>query len=126
MPWRPFVICSGLPPAWSRSQISSSPLRSETKAIRFPSGDQRACLSCAPEVAVRLRVGPFSVGRVKTSPRATKRARSPFGLSSKPSTCFSALTRDGRRATPSSGTKIERPRSALAFTSKTRSSPFSS
>ncbi len=94
--------------------------------MRFPSGDQRACLSCAPEVAVRLRVGPFSIGRVKTSPRATKSARSPLGLSSKSSICFSALTRAGRMATPSFGTKIERPWSAFDFTSRTRSSPFSS
>ena len=106
MPCRPFVSGSGFPPAWSTSQISSSPDASETNAIRLPSGDQRACLSWTPEVAVRLRVGPFSMGRVKTSPRATKSARSPFGLSSKPSTFLSTLTREGRAATPSLGTKI--------------------
>ena len=70
--------------------------------------------------------GPFSIGTVKTSPRATKSARSPFGLSSKPSTFFSALTREGRIATPSFGTKIEIAWSAFARTSKTRSSPSSS
>ncbi len=92
--------------------------------MRLPSGDHRACLSCTPDVAVRLRVGPFSIGSVKTSPRATKSARSPFGLSSKPSICFSALTREGRIATPSFGTKIGAARSDFARTSKTRSSPF--
>ncbi len=50
-------------------------------ATRAPSGDQRAHLSCAFELWVRLRVGPFSTGAVKTSPRATNNARSPLGLS---------------------------------------------
>ena len=37
-----------------------------------PSGDQLGHLSCAPEECVRLRVGPFSIGAVKMSPRAAK------------------------------------------------------
>ena len=53
---------------------------SEMKAICLPSGDQRAHLSWAfEELWVRLRVGPFLIGAVKTSPRATKSARSPLG-----------------------------------------------
>ncbi len=72
--------------------------------MRRPSGDQRAHLSWASELRVRLRVGPFSIGAVKTSPRATNRARSPLGLSSKSSTSPAADTREGRRASPSSGT----------------------
>ncbi len=49
------------------------------KAILRPSGDQRPRLSWAPEVRVRLRVGPFSTGTLKTSPRAVNTARSPLG-----------------------------------------------
>ena len=74
--------------------------------MREPSGDQRAHLSWASELRVRLRVGPFSIGAVKTSPRATNRARSPLGLSSKSSICPAADTRAGRAATPSSGTTM--------------------
>ncbi len=37
-----------------------------------PSGDQVASRSKTPELWVRLRVGPFSWGAVKRSPRATK------------------------------------------------------
>ena len=72
--------------------------------MRRPSGDQRAHLSCAEELRVRLRTGPFSIGTVKTSPRATNSARSPFGLSSASSICPAAETRAGRIARPSSGT----------------------
>ena len=72
--------------------------------MRRPSGDQRAHLSCADELRVRLRVGPFSIGAVKTSPRATKSARSPPGLSAASSIRSAADTRDGRMARPSSGT----------------------
>ena len=74
--------------------------------MRRPSGDQRAHLSCADELRVRLRVGPFSIGAVKTSPRATNNARSPPGLSSASSIRPDAATRDGRVARPSSGTVI--------------------
>ena len=63
---------------------------SETKAILAPSGDQRAHLSCAFEELVRLRVGPCSIGAVKTSPRATNSARSPLGDSSKSSMFLAA------------------------------------
>ncbi len=73
----------------------------------MPSGDQRAHLSCAPELRVRLRVGPFSIGAVKTSPRATNSARSPLGLSSKSSMLPAAEIRAGRFERPSSGTVIE-------------------
>ena len=58
--------------------------------MRLPSGDQRAQRSWAFELFVRLRVGPFSIGTVNTSPRATKSARSPLGLREKFSTFFSA------------------------------------
>ena len=75
--------------------------------MRRPSGDQRAHLSWADELRVRLRVGPFSMGAVKTSPRATKSARSPFGLSSASSIRSAAETRAGRIAKPSSGTVME-------------------
>src|SRR6185369_7830811 len=80
---------------------------SDTKAICEPSGDQFANLSCAPEECVRFRVGPFSIGVLKTSPRATNSARSPFGLKPTDSIRFAADTRLGRRALPSSGTLIE-------------------
>ncbi len=94
--------------------------------MREPSGDQRAHLSCALEVAVRGRVGPFSIGTVKTSPRATKSARSPLGDSSKSSIWPAADTRDGRFQSPSSGTVIEIALLRPVFTSSTCSSPFSS
>ena len=74
------VSCSAFAePSCGTSQSCSSPERSETKRTVFPSGDQAACLSWAFEECVRFRVGPFSIGAVKTSPRATKRTRSPFG-----------------------------------------------
>ncbi len=95
-------------------------------AIFFPSGDQRACLSWAPELLVRLRTGPFSTGTVNTSPRATKRARSPLGDRAKPSMLRSALMREGREAPPSVGTEMEIPRSLPSCTLNTRSSPFCS
>jgi hypothetical protein len=44
------------------------------KAICDPSGDQLGHLSCAPDECVRLRVGPFSIGAVKMSPRAENKA----------------------------------------------------
>src|SRR3954447_8272572 len=72
-----------------------------------PSGDQRGHFSCAPDVLVRLRTGPFSTGAEKTSPRAPNTTRSPFGLIDADSTRFAALTRAGRRARPSSGTAID-------------------
>src|SRR5258708_30389467 len=73
------------------------------KAIWEPSGDQFGHLSCAPDEWVRLRVGPFSIGAVKISPRAEKSARSPFGLRSYDSMLFAAEMRLGRRAKPSYG-----------------------
>jgi hypothetical protein len=72
--------------------------------IREPSGDQRACLSWDDDDAVRFRVGPCSMGAVKTSPRATNSARSPFGLSAKLETWPPTAMRAGRAATPSFGT----------------------
>src|SRR4029434_4986912 len=80
---------------------------SEIKAIRLPSGDQLGHLSWAPEECVRLRVGPFSIGAVKMSPRAENKARSPFGLNSYDSMLLAAGIRLGLRAKPSSGTVIE-------------------
>src|SRR5258708_39823978 len=77
------------------------------KAIWEPSGDQFGHLSCAPDEWVRLRVGPFSIGAVKISPRAEISARSPFGLRSYDSMLFATEMRLGRRARPSSGTVIE-------------------
>src|SRR5437762_4582770 len=77
------------------------------KAICEPSGDQAGHLSCAPDECVRLRVGPFSIGAVKISPRAEKSARSPFGLRSYDSILLATEIRLGRRARPSSGTVIE-------------------
>src|SRR4051794_15174232 len=77
------------------------------KATCDPSGDQDGHLSCAPEECVRLRVGPFSIGAVKMSPRAENKARSPFGLSSYDSILLAAGIRLGLRARPSSGTVIE-------------------
>src|SRR5215469_1333890 len=71
------------------------------KAIFAPSGDQRPHLSCAFEEFVRLRVGPFSMGTLNTSPRAMMTARSPFGLSAASSICLAAETRDGRIASAS-------------------------
>src|SRR5713101_1225170 len=97
---------------------------SEMKAICEPSGDQDGHLSCAPDECVRLRVGPFSIGAVKMSPRAENNARSPFGLKSYDSILFAAEMRLGRRASPSSGTVID---IGVAFplrASRTWSSPF--
>ena len=96
------------------------------KATCLPSGDQRACRSWAPELLVRLRTGPFSTGTVNTSPRATKRARSPLGDRAKPSMLRSTLMREGREAPPSVGTVMARPVSPPSFTLKMRSSPLSS
>src|ERR1700730_19424217 len=69
-----------------------------------PSGDHCADLSWAFEELVRLRVGPFSIGAVKTSPRATNSARSPLGLKLKDSMLAAAETREGRMASGSVGT----------------------
>ncbi len=71
--------------------------------MRVPSGDHDGHLSCAPEECVRLRVGPFSIGAVKMSPRALKSARSPFGLKFTDSILFAAEIRLGRLAKPSLG-----------------------
>src|SRR5919106_1688254 len=94
------------------------------KAICDPSGDQLGHLSCAPDECVRLRVGPFSIGTVKMSPRADIKARSPFGLSSYDSMLLAAETRLGRRAKPSSGTVIEIGVGFPLRVSRTCSSPF--
>src|ERR1041385_4324586 len=80
---------------------------SEMKATCDPAGDQLGHLSCAPDERVRFRVGPFSIGAVKMSPRAENNARSPFGLRSYDSMLLAAGMRLGRRARPSSGTLIE-------------------
>src|SRR6185503_5957956 len=86
---------------------SSSPLLSEMNAICEPSGDQLGNLSCAPDDSVKFRVGPFSIGAVKMSPRAANNARSPFGLNPTFSIKFDADTRLGLLQLPSSGTLIE-------------------
>src|SRR6476659_11385933 len=86
---------------------SSSPVRSEMKAMREPSGDQAGHLSCAPDECVRFRVGPFSIGAVKTSPRAANSARSPLGLSPTDSMKPETGMWLGRRESPSSGTLME-------------------
>src|SRR5205085_6475023 len=96
---------------------------SEMKATCDPSGDQFGHLSCAPDECVRLRVGPFSIGAVKMSPRAENNARSPFGLRSYDSMLVAAEIRLGRRARPSSGTVIEMGDVFPLFTSRTCSSP---
>lgn len=75
---------------------------------------------------VRLRVGPFSMGAVKISPRALKRARSPFGLSPTDSILFAAEMRLGRLAKPSLGTLIEMGVLRWLLRSSTCSSPLSS
>src|SRR5262245_66496671 len=97
---------------------------SEIKAICEPSGDHEGHLSCAPEECVRLRVGPFSMGAVKMSPRAENNARSPFGLNSYDSMLLAAEMRLGRRANPSSGTEIEIGVAFPLLLSSTCSSPF--
>src|ERR1043166_4891618 len=74
------TCCAGFEPSCAIRYSSSSPVLSEMNAICEPSGDQLAHLSCAPDELVRLRVGPFSIGTVKISPRAENSARSPFGL----------------------------------------------
>src|SRR5215204_3033539 len=76
-------------------------------AICEPSGDQLADLSCAPDDSVKFRVGPFSMGVVKISPRAANSARSPFGLNATDSIKFEADTRLGLLQLPSAGTLIE-------------------
>src|SRR6266446_6181451 len=93
------------------------------KRILEPSGDHWADLSWAFEELVRLRVGPFSIGAVKTSPRATNRARSPLGLRLKFSICSAAETCAGLIATPSLGTSMEMWRDWLVEVSRTFSSP---
>ena len=93
-------------------------------AICEPSGDQAGHLSCAPDECVRLRVGPFSIGAVKISPRAENSARSPFGLRSYDSMLFATEMRLGRRARPSSGTVIEIGVAFPLFASSTCNSPF--
>src|SRR5438034_6180610 len=104
----PLVICcGGFDPSCGTKYNSSSPLKSEINAICDPSGDQEGHLSCAPEECVRFRVGPFSIGAVKISPRAENNARSPFGLRSYDSMLPAAEMRLGRRARPSSGTVME-------------------
>src|SRR5688572_13805422 len=105
---------------------SSSPLLSEMNAICEPSGDQVGHLSCAPDESVRFRVGPFSIGALKMSPRAAKRARSPFGLNPYDSIRLPAATRLGRRELPSSGTLIEIGVLCRLLASITTSSPFNS
>ena len=63
---------------------------------------------------MRFRVAPSRSGAVKTSPRAAKTARSPFGLKLEVlDLLLRAETRDGRVATPSSGTKIDEARVGL-------------
>src|SRR5215470_12742278 len=120
----PLVICSGgLDPSCGTRYNSSSPLRSEMKAMRAPSGDHIGHLSCALEECVRFRVGPFSIGAVKMSPRAEKSARSPFGLRSYDSMLLAAEMRLGRRARPSSGTVIEIAVDLPLLVSRTCSSP---
>src|SRR4030095_12070141 len=94
------------------------------KAICDPSGDQLGHLSCAFEECVRFRVGPFSIGAVKMSPRAANKARSPFGLSPHDSIKFAAETRLGRLQLPSSGTLIEIGVLFLLRASITTNSPF--
>src|SRR5712692_5337417 len=93
------------------------------KATWEPSGDQLGHLSCAPEDCVRLRVGPFSIGTEKISPRAEKTARSPFGLSSYDSMLLAAEMRLGLRQSPSSGTLIEIGVAFPVLMSSTWSSP---
>src|SRR5258705_13647209 len=105
---------------------SSSPLMSEMKAMRVPAGGQLGHLSCAPEECVRLRVGPFSIGAVKISPRAQKSARSPLGLKFTDSIVFAAEMRLGRLAKPSLGTLMEIALLLRLFASNTCSSPLSS
>src|SRR5436305_1531239 len=95
-------------------------------AIFDPSGDHRGHFSCAPEVLVRLRTGPFSTGAEKMSPRAPNSTRSPLGLSATDSTRPDALTREGRRATASPGTVIETGVVLRVFTSKISRPPFNS
>src|SRR5947207_14940316 len=96
------------------------------KAICDPSGDHEGHLSCAPDEWVRFRVGPFSIGAVKMSPRAENKARSPLGLKSQDSMLLAAEIRLGRRARPSSGTLIEMGVAFPPFTSITCNSPWTS
>src|SRR5260370_21784310 len=93
------------------------------KAICEPSGDQFGHLSCAPDEWVRFRVGPFSIGAVKISPRAEKSARSPFGLRSYDSILLAAEMHLFRPAQPSSGTVIEIGVAFPLFASSTCNSP---
>src|SRR5687768_16917437 len=99
---------------------------SEINAICDPSGDQLGHLSNVADECVRLRVGPFSIGAVKTSPRAANRTRSAFGLKPTDWTAFATETRLGRRAIPSSGTLIEIGVLFRLRVSNTCNSPFNS
>src|SRR6476659_8569108 len=99
---------------------------SEIKATRLPSGDQLGHLSWAPEECVRFRVGPFSIGALKMSPRAENKARSPFGLRLTDSILPAAEIRLGRLAKPSLGTLIEIALLFWVLVSRTCNSPLSS
>jgi hypothetical protein len=98
---------------------------SEMKAIFAPSGDQRACLSCAPEERVRLRVGPFSMGHGEDV--AAGHEQRPLALRAELEVLDVLVGRGdatGAGETPSSGTVMEIARSAPDEMSSTCSSPF--
>ena len=58
----------------------------------LPSGDQEGSRSAVPGVLVRLRISPFSPGRVKMSPCASATTRTPVGESATFCTSFAGIS----------------------------------
>src|ERR1044072_10051810 len=85
---------------------SYSPVRSEKKAIHFPSGDQCGVSSREALELVRFLTSPFLAGTVKTSPRAPNNARAPDGESENELMNRSTLTKDGRVSVISLSTTV--------------------
>ena len=104
----PVVSCSGLPPLLPRASIDVNLLLAgavrdvgDLPAVRRPAG-----LPCrgAPEVRVRLRVTPFSIGVLKRSPRAVRSCAPPLGGRAASSIWSSApASWDGRVSRPVAG-----------------------
>src|SRR5712692_1620449 len=83
-----------------------SPDSSEKYAMYLPSGDHAGSRSATPDVFVRLRISPFFAGTVKTSPRASNRARLPLGDSVPLRIYAASLTREVRNTGKSPDTRI--------------------
>ena len=115
-----------LRPSWACTQISYSPLASDSQATWVPSGDQLTLCSRASGVRLRLRGSPSLAGTVNTSPRAPNTARSPAGERPNDSTKSPALTKRGWVSGASPVTRIGTSRaSRVAGSKRQRPPPFS-